>query len=248
VDTYFTLLGGGEPILLLHGWGTSSESLNGVAKALADVFEVYAIDLPGFGWSGAPPEAWGTHDYAAHVRAFMDRTAIPVASVVGHSFGGRIALALAARTPDRVRRLVLVASAGIRPRRGLGYHLKVGAGKIARRLLSRRAFGRFGARVIEEVSCRVGSRDWRTAGPLRGTLVKVVNEDLTRILGSIRAPTLIVWGDRDLEVGRWAMDVMANGIPGSRFEIIPGAGHFPFLDVPDRFADLVKAFLLEHRN
>jgi pimeloyl-ACP methyl ester carboxylesterase len=240
VETYFTLLGGGEPVLLLHGWGTSSESLSGVAKALADVFEVYAIDLPGFGWSAAPPDTW--------VHAFMDRAAIPVASVLGHSFGGRVALALAARAPDRVRRLVLVASAGIRARRGLGYHLKVGAAKIARRLLSRRTLGRCGARVLEGIAARVGSRDWRTAGSMRGTLVKVVNEDLTRALGSILAPTLIVWGDQDLEIGRRAMDVMANGIRGSRLEVIPGAGHFPFLDTPDLFADLVRAFLLEHRN
>ena len=243
LETHFTLSGEGDPVLLLHGWGASSESLGSVAKFLEGQFRVLAIDLPGFGWTSPPPAAWGTRDYVAHVEAFMDCEAIPVASVLGHSFGGRIALALSAHAPQRVRNLVLVASAGIRSRRGPGNSLKVGAAKLAKRLLSVGIMGRLGDRILSGVYGRVGSRDYRNAGQMRATLVKVVNEDLRGILYSIRAPALIIWGDRDREVPRSSMEIMARGIKGSRIEIMEGAGHFPFLDMPERFADLVRGFL-----
>lgn len=245
LDTHFTQSGEGNPVLLLHGWGASAESLANVAKTLADQFRVLAIDLPGFGWSPSPSSAWGTRDYATHVEAFMDRTGIPVASVLGHSFGGRIALALAARAPRRVRNLVLVASAGIRPRHGPGYFVKVGVAKLAKRFLSSPIPGRVGGRVASRVYERVGSRDYRSAGRMRATMVKVVKDDLRELLSSIGSPALIIWGDRDQEVPRSSMEIMARGIKGSRFVVLEGAGHFPFVDMPDRFGELVKDFLGE---
>ncbi|MDE2058313.1 MAG: alpha/beta hydrolase [candidate division NC10 bacterium] len=245
LDTHFTVWGEGRPVILLHGWGTSAESLSVVAKALEDRFRVYALDLPGFGWTPSAATTWGTWEYASYVEAFMDRVGIPMASMVGHSFGGRIALVLAAQRPDRVRSLVLVASAGIRPKRGLLYRVKAGAARLAKRFFSLSLWGRLGERVVAELYRRVGSRDYRNAGPLRATLVKVVGEDLRGILSSIRVPTLIIWGDRDQEVPFSSMEIMARGIPGSRLEVLEGAGHFPFVDRPDRFDQLVREFLCQ---
>ncbi|HZY31965.1 MAG TPA: alpha/beta hydrolase [Candidatus Methylomirabilis sp.] len=243
LDTHFTLCGGGEPIVLLHGWGTSAESLGGIAKGLEDRFRVFAIDLPGFGWTPPPPVTWGTRDYAAHVEAFMESNGIHSANLLGHSFGGRIALALAAQSPYRVRRLVLVAGAGIRANLLPRYYLKVGAAKLAKRVFSFPIWGRLGERILSTVHQRVGSRDYRNAGQMRGTLVRVVNEDLRDILSSVQAPTLIIWGDRDLEVSRYSMEIMAGGIRGSQLEIMEGAGHFPFVDMPERFGKLMRDFL-----
>ena len=243
LDTHFTLCGEGEPVVLLHGWGTSAESLGGIAKALEDQFRVFAIDLPGFGWTPPPPVTWGTREYAAHVEAFMGSNGIAFANLLGHSFGGRIALAVAAQSPHRVRRLVLVASAGIRGNLGLRYYLKVGAAKLAKWVFSFPIWGRLGERILSMVHRRVGSRDYRNAGQMRRTLVRVVNEDLRDILSSVQAPTLIIWGDRDLEVSRSSMEIMAGGIRGSQLEIMEGAGHFPFVDMPERFGKLVRDFL-----
>jgi pimeloyl-ACP methyl ester carboxylesterase len=245
LDTHFTVWGEGRPIVLLHGWGTSAESLGTVAKALEDRFRVYALDLPGFGWTPSAATVWGTWEYASYVEAFMDRLNISVASLVGHSFGGRIALALAAKWPDRVKSLVLVASAGIRPRRGPLFRMKVGAAKLARQMFSLPMWGGLGERVIAELYQRMGSRDYRNAGALRATLVKVVGEDLRGILSSVRTPTLIIWGDRDQEVPFSSMEIMARGIQGSRLEVFEGAGHFPFVDSPDRFGRLVREFLCQ---
>jgi pimeloyl-ACP methyl ester carboxylesterase len=217
--------------------------LNGVARALEDRFRVLTIDLPGFGWSGTPLTAWGTREYAAHLDRFMECARLPSASVLGHSFGGRVALALAAWYPHRVRDLVLVASAGIRPRRGPGYYLKIGAAKLAKRCVSLPLFGRVGSRIASGFVDWAGSRDYRRAGRMRATLVKLVNEDVRDLLSSIRAPALIIWGDRDRDVPRSSMEIMARGIGGARLEVLEGAGHFPFVDMPDRFAHLVRGFL-----
>lgn len=243
LDTHFIVWGEGRPVVLLHGWGTSAESLSVVAKALEDRSRVYALDLPGFGWTPSAATTWGTWEYASYVGTFMDRVGIPTADLIGHSFGGRIALVLAAQRPDRVRRLVLVASAGIRPRRGLLYRVKVGSVKLAKRFFSPPLWGRLGERIVAELYRRIGSRDYRNAGPMRATLVKVVGEDLRTLLSSIRVPTLIIWGDRDQEVPFSSMEVMVRGIQGSRLEVFEGAGHFPFIDRPDRFGQVVREFL-----
>lgn len=243
LDTYFSVEGRGEPVLLLHGWGASSQSLGGLTAALAEGFRVLAVDLPGFGWSQAPPVAWGIADYAGHVLRLLQEAGVGRAALVGHSFGGRIAIALAARQPARVSRLVLVASAGIRPRRRAGYYARVAAAKLARRFFSLPGWGATGERIIARISGRLGSRDYRAAGPMRPTLVKVVNEDLTSLLPAIQAPTLILWGDQDQEVPRSAMETVAAGIPRSRLVVFGGAGHFPFLDMPEKFCGMVKDFL-----
>ncbi len=243
LETYFTLEGQGDPLVLLHGWGASSRSLAPLCGALADSFRVLSVDLPGFGWSPAPPVAWGVADYAEHVERLMQETGIAVAALVGHSFGGRIAITLAATQPARVSRLVLVAGAGIRPRRRAGYYVRVGAVKLARWVFSLPGWGATGQRLISKMSGRFGSRDYRAAGPMRPTLVKVVNEDLTPLLSAIQAPTLILWGDRDQEVPRSAMEIMAAKIPHARQIVFEGAGHFPFLDMPEKFLETVKEFL-----
>ncbi len=243
LETYFTLEGGGDPVVLLHGWGASSQSLAPICGALAGTFRVLVVDLPGFGWSQAPPAAWGIPEYAEHVERLMQQTGIDRAALVGHSFGGRIALALAAGRPTRISRLVLVASAGIRPPRRAGYSLRVATAKLARWFFSLPGWGVTGQRIITTVQGRIGSRDYRSAGHMRPTLVKVVNEDLTPLLPAIQASTLILWGDQDREVPRRAMETMAARIPRSRLVVLAGAGHFPFQDAPEECCRILEEFL-----
>jgi pimeloyl-ACP methyl ester carboxylesterase len=117
--------------------------------------------------------------------------------------------------------------------------------RLGKQILSLPVWGKLGRRVGSTIAERIGSRDYRSAGRMRPILVKVVNEDLRGILPSIRVPTLIIWGDRDQEVPRSSMETMARGIRGSRLEILQGAGHFPFVDRPDRFNNLVNDFLCQ---
>ena len=243
LETYYAAEGQGDPVVLLHGWGTSSQSLAPLSGALATTFRVLAVDLPGFGWSQPPPSAWGTQEYAGHILRLMQETGIDRAALVGHSFGGRIAIALAAAEPRRVSRLALVASAGVRPPRGAGYYLRVATAKLVKGVFSLPGWGATGQRLIAKWFARVGSRDYRTAGAMRPTLVKVVNEDLTPLLPAIQAPTLILWGDQEQEVPRSAMETMAARIPRSRLVVFAGAGHFPFQDAPEEFGRALREFL-----
>jgi pimeloyl-ACP methyl ester carboxylesterase len=247
LETFYRQEGQGAPVVLLHGWGTSSESLAGVAACLAPGFRVVSVDLPGFGWSQAPAAAWGTADYADHVRRFLDEIGIATAAFLGHSFGGRIAIHVASHAPRRVSRLILVASAGVRPKRGPRYYFRVTTAKVLRRLLALPGLEGVGGRLLSRWQARVGSRDYLAAGRLRPTLVKVVNEDLTPLLAAVQAPTLLVWGDRDQEVRRPAVDVMAATIPRSRLAVFPGAGHFPFQDEPETFCRVAMEFLHTER-
>jgi len=244
LETYYAAEGQGDPVVLLHGWGSSSQSLAPLCGALAGTFRVLAVDLPGFGWSQPPPAAWGTQEYAGHILRLMQETEIDRAGLVGHSFGGRIAIALAAGQPARVSRLALVACAGVRPPRGAGYYLRVATAKLVKGFFSLPGWGATGQRIIAKWFARVGSRDYRTAGAMRPTLVKVVNEDLTPLLPAIQAPTLILWGDRDQEVPRSAMETMATRIPRSRLVVFAGAGHFPFQDAPEEFGRALRKFLV----
>jgi len=245
LDTFSSVQGQGEPALLLHGWGVSSQSLAGVQEMLGGTHRAVALDLPGFGWSERPPAAWGTAEYARHVVGVMEALGMARAAVVGHSFGGRVAIRMAVEHTPHVARLVLVASAGIRPPRGVRYQVRVKTVKLVRALFGLPVWGRLGRRLIARLTERVGSRDYRTAGAMRPTLVKLVNEDLGPLLPAIRVPTLILWGDRDQEVPRSAMDRMAAAIPGARMVVFPGAGHFPFQDAPEAFARELRAFMAE---
>ena len=130
LETYYQVEGEGATVVLLHGWGTSGRSLEAVSAALADRFRVFRLDLPGFGWSHEPSSVWGSVDYAAHVQATLDALGVKRAAVLGHSFGGRVAVVLAATLPERVVRLVLVASAGVRPRRTLRIYALLTTTKI----------------------------------------------------------------------------------------------------------------------
>ena len=243
VETHYREAGEGSPVLLLHGWGSSSEALAGIADVLVTAFRVVSVDLPGFGWSQPPPEAWGTGEYTAHVLGILDALRVTKTAVLGHSFGGRIAILLGARHPDRVARLVLVASAGIRPLRSVKARLMVGTTTFLRAAATLPGAGRAAKRLLDRWRERVGSRDYRQAGRMRPTLVRVVNEDLAPLLPEIGAPTLLLWGDQDREVGRAAVEMMATRIPKARMVVFPGAGHFPFEDAPEAFHRELNAFL-----
>ncbi len=245
LETHYLDEGKGEPVLLLHGWGASCQSFAGVVAELADRFRFLALDLPGFGWSQRPPVAWGAGVYARHVVRLLTALGIGQAACVGHSFGGRVAIRLAAEEPRRVSRLVLVASAGIRPPRGARYYARLAVTKLLKRVLSLPLWGGAGQRILARRLERVGSRDYRAAGPMRPTLVRLVNEDLTSILPAIQAPSLILWGDRDPEVPRHHMEIMQGGIRGSRLVVYEGAGHFPFLERAKDFCAMLEAFLRE---
>lgn len=241
---HVTERGDGSPVLLLHGWGTSSELFVPILDRLQAGRRLIVPDLPGFGETPPPAEPWSVHEYAAWVIALLDRLGVSRCDVIGHSNGGRIGIVLAADQPARVRRLVLTASSGIRPRHGLRYRYRVASYKALRRAQQATALPRAVREAAQRRADRRGSDDFRAAsGTMRATLVRLVNEDLTTMLPRVAAPTLLIWGDGDDATPLHDAKVMERLIPDAGLVVFEGAGHFAYLEQPGRFCTVVDVFL-----
>ena len=228
--------GKGPPVLLLHGWGGSIESLDPVHNALVNHFDSTSIDFPGHGQSSMPPRAWTVSDFLDLTLKFMDRSGLARANIVAHSFGGRVTIKLAAQFPDRAGKLLFVAGAGVKPPLSLKRKLKRAASRL---------------KVVTPAPLRrilapyLSSSDYASAGELRPTLRNVIEEDLSEYLPKIRSQCLLVWGDQDHETPLYCGQTMARRIPANEFIVFPGAGHFPYLDEMNKFNLLAMKFFRE---
>ena len=236
----YQVAGEGDVIFLLHGWGGEAASFQPVFEWLAQSHKVYALDLPGFGKSQMPPTAWDTSDYAQLVTAFLEKFCIPKVHLIGHSFGGRISTILSAEHPEKVDKLILVDSAGIRPPRTTKYYLRVGMAKVGKLL---RRCGKSGVRLANAMAVRAGSKDYQEAGEMRTTLVKVVNQDLRSLLPRISASTLLIWGENDKDTPVSFGKIMEKEIPDAGLVVLKEAGHFSYLDQFPQFCRIVASFL-----
>jgi pimeloyl-ACP methyl ester carboxylesterase len=221
----------------LHGWGRDhrdfSRLLGGYRRLL--------IDLPGFGVSPPPTATWGAADYAACVARVLDEHAAvtpPEAQppvVIGHSFGGRVAVCLAASRPDLVQAMVLCGVPLLRsPREGrapVGYRLGRKARQIG--LLSERRF--------EAMRRARGSADYNAAiGVMRSVLVRVVNESYDADLAAVRCPVALLWGGNDRAVPPSMVEKACRllTVPTTA-EIVEGAGHDVHLEAPGRLVAML---------
>ena len=224
--------GPGTPaVLALHGWGRSSADF---AQTLAGL-DAVALDLPGFGATPAPPEPWGAEGYAAAVAPVLDELAAP-AVVVGHSFGGRVAVHLAATRPDRVAGLVLTGAPLVR-RPGAAARRPALAFRAARALHRR---GLLGEDRMEALRRRYGSADYRAAtGVMRAVHVRVVNETYEAQLAAVTCPVELVWGDDDTEVPLGVAEAALALLPDATLRVVPGAGHDTPRTAPGALRDAI---------
>jgi pimeloyl-ACP methyl ester carboxylesterase len=232
-------VGEGSPVVVLHGWGGRIESMAPVIRCLEPSFRVLALDLPGFGEAPLPDGVWGTPDHAEYVVDVLAHHDVRRAHFVGHSFGAKAAFYVAATHRDLVDKLVLIGSNGVRRRPTMGGRVKKAIARPARSL---GALGPPGRRARDAVYRRIASEDYRNAGPLRPMLVKTVNEDFSHVLPLVASPTLLVWGTQDTVVPISMAHAMERLIPDSGLVLFDGAGHFPYLDQPERFCRVARHF------
>lgn len=216
-------------IVWLPGWGQTAGSLAPLARLLAARARNIVFDLPGFGQTPPLAEGAGSADYAdALIGELKDGKRPRRRLLAGHSFGARVAIQAAARHPDRVDGLILIAAAGLKRRRGPLWRMKAAGLRSLGRLagLSDRSLG---TRLKPRFSARFGSEDYRKAGALRATLISVVNEDLTEIARSVRAPVLLIYGEQDDATppafGRRFAALFAE----AELHILDGFGHLDIL-------------------
>ena len=230
LTTYCSVQGQGPPVLLLHGWGAAGASLQPLAAHLAARHRTVTPDLPSFGRTALPPTDWGVDDYAEWTTRLLAKLGIERAVLLGHSFGGRIAIVLAATRPELIERLVLVDSAGLRPELSGKLRAAASVSKLGRAAADLPLVGALAERLRTRWHRAVGAEDYATAGPLRGTFVKVVNQDLRDLLPRIGAPTLLLWGAADDATPVGDGETMGRLIPNARLVVFPGAGHYSYLE------------------
>jgi pimeloyl-ACP methyl ester carboxylesterase len=225
-------------VLALHGWqrshGDFAEVL-GAGRAL----DAVALDLPGFGASPPPETAMGSREYAMAIRPVLDEAEGPVV-VVGHSFGGRVALHLAALEPERVGRLILVGVPLLRPE-------AAGGTRPSRRYRMIRRAARLGLlsdQRLERARRRYGSSDYANAsGVMREVLVRLLAEDYSLPLRALDQPVELVVGEHDsaapVEVQRRALAELRHG----RLTVVEGRGHLLLTEDPARVRHVIEEVL-----
>ena len=228
-----TAFGSGAPrVVALHGWARTHGDFATVLSGL----DAVAVDLPGFGATPPPTEAWGARQYAEAVVPLLAELPEPPV-VLGHSFGGKVAVHLAAGWPDRVHALVL---AGVPLLRSEGSGRKPALRFRIGRALHRR--GIVGDEAMERLRQRYGSADYRAAqGIMRAVHVVSVNETYEEQLRATRCPVELVWGDDDtaapLAVAQRAAEILGGK---ATLTVVPGAGHMTPFTAPDAIRAAVE--------
>jgi len=248
IDNYkinYKITGEGKTVVILQGWGTSLEMYDTIANSISSDYRVIQLDFPGFGHSDEPREAWSVDDYANFVLKFLDKLDIREASLIGHSYGGRVIIKLASRDelPIEIEKIVLIDSAGILPKKSLKQKTKIRIYKIGKKLANTKILQMLFPEAIDNWKSKQGSADYRNATPImRQCLVKAVNEDLTDNLVRIKVDTLLVWGDQDTATPISDAHIMEKAIPKAGLVVLKGAGHFSFIDQPYIFDKVMKSY------
>lgn len=240
---------GGPSVVLLHGLGSCGADWLLQVEALQPHYQVLTPDLRGHGDSPMPPGWPGVQELAGDVAELLDRLGLGVAHLVGLSLGGGVALDLAVRRPELVRSLTIVnASASL----GGGLR-RVPVSMVRLALLLAGPMPWLGAWVAQGLFPAADQQELRKLAQQRiarnsrmnylKAVLAVLRFDLRKRIGQIRAPTLVVAGDRDRTIPLGAKRALAAAIPGARLELIQGSGHATPLDAPERFNRVLLAFL-----
>jgi len=250
IETNFKIAGEGEPLLILHGWGGSSGSWIEVQKILANNrFKVIVLDLPGFGKSISPPVPWSVKDYSNFVLKFIEKIGLEKIILMGHSFGGRIAIKFSNLYPEKLKNLILCSSAGIKHSLTLGQKIILNLSLFGNFLFSKKLLKRFKDVARNIFYSFLRKKDYAKAkGMMKETFQKVVAEDLRTELPEIKTRTLIIWGQKDKAVPLKDAYLMKEKIPQSTLEILSKTGHTPNLEEPEKLAEIILNFIKTERS
>ena len=229
VRVSYRVAGAGPPLVCVHGLAGSSRWWEPVVPALAERRSVYLGDLPGFGGLGRRTRRVPLAAAAGWLVAWADAVGLERFGLAGHSMGAAIAVRVAAEGPERVEQLVLVAPAGLHLRPLVGHGLPLAS-----------TLRRSGPRLLWLLG-----RDAARAGPrtvVRATL-EVAADDVRGELGRVRAPTLVVCGERDALVPPSVGELVRGELPDAELAVVAGAAHVPMVERPDACAEALLGFL-----
>ncbi len=245
ISMYYEKYGdGNKSIIILPGWGDTRKTFNFMINSLKDNYSVYIVDYPGFGKSIFPDKDLTIYDYANIIRDFIKNENINNPIIIAHSFGGRIATLISGYYKDKIDKLIMIDTAGIKSFKGPIKLLKQYIYKFLKKLnifIPKRKRNLYLKKLIKIF----GSSDYRNLNSnMYNSFKNIVNEDLKYYIKNIDTTTLIIWGklDRDtpLRYGKY----LHKKIRKSSYVVLAKAGHFSYLDYPTYTNKLISDFLL----
>jgi pimeloyl-ACP methyl ester carboxylesterase len=218
--------GDGETVFIwAHGWGHNHKALEPIAQSLSFLGQHYVIDFPGFGGSPKPETVWSVQDYADFMVSFIESLGAKKLVWIGHSFGCRVGLRIAAST-KLISKMVLISAAGIPRKRGLleqiSLTLRVRFFKMLK-IFVRSEEGR------DKLRARFGSADYKNAADLRAIFIKTVQDNVSDILPNIQCPVSLIYGAKDKDTPPEIGIRLNNAIAKAQLEILPDFDHHTIL-------------------
>ncbi len=228
---------GDDVVLFLHGYGGSIESFSAVAQTLTKEHKVILLDLFGFGKTPYPNRLMDTYDYALQIYLLLKELNLSEVSIVAHSFGGRLAIILSSCFDINVTKLVLVSSAGLKPKHGIAYRIKIFNYKLCKKLVKLK---------LLKPKClnKFGSEEYKQLSNLqKKSYVKIVNQDLLYLLPKVKTNTLLVWGTKDKSTPLYMAKRFKKHLPNNGLILYENGSHFCYLENFINFCAVLHSFL-----
>lgn len=227
----------GQPIVLLHGWGQNIQMMDVLGQPLKNDYRIIVLDLPGFGQTSEPLTSYTLNDYYKLLNEFLINLKIKKPILIGHSFGGRLAIYYASK--KEVEKLVLLGSP-------IKSHSKTDSLKVKFLKLCKKI------PIINKLEAfakkHIGSNDYRNASSImRETLVNIVNENLEEAVKKIKASTILIWGSNDKEALMEDAKFIENNTPDTALIVYDNASHYAYLERLDQTIAILKKFFKESK-
>ncbi len=244
VKTHYQTLGQGPIVVLLHGWGCDWQIWYPVIQELSQSFQLIIPDLPAFGQSAIPTQVWSSDEYGQWLQEFLQAvTHRQPFTLVGHSFGGKLAANYASQQLEpQPAHLILVDAAGLPDELSAQHQLQQRLLGLIPESFKKLIPHQLKTKALNQLQA---STDHLNSTPAQRLILRqTIRENLLDELPHITVPTLIMWGEHDTDTPLAKGQQFAAQIPGANLVVYP-TGHFPFIDQPQPFMTDLKSFILK---
>lgn len=233
-----------QKLLILPGWGSNSQRWQKVKELLQEKgIEVLILDLPGFGFTPSPPKPWGRDDYLNWIFQQIKEKNWQKFNLLGHSFGGGLAVKMAAENPNLIEKLILISPAIIK-RKSLKTYLFYWFAYFGKKIFSLPLLEKLQPQAQWFIYKLAGTSDYYLADRImKETMKKIAKENLEIILEKVKVPTLILWGKRDDVLPLKDAYKIKEKIKNSKLKILPRSKHSPHREEPEELAERIIKFL-----
>jgi len=240
--TNYQKVGKGKTVVLLHGWGDTGKTFSKLIENLQDKYSFLILDLPGFGGTQPPENAWGLEDYVDFIHDWLKKIdSGDIYAYGGHSYGGAVEIYGLGAGKLTAQKLFLLASAGIRDKKTFRKRTLKATAKVAK--LPLYLLPSYQRKKIKNRLYRTLGSDITLLPHMELTFKRIIGEDILTRAKDIKIPTLLIYGDKDKDTPAADGRILRGAIAGSKLEIIPGAGHFLHQEQAEQVGKLVADFL-----